>query len=162
MICEAQIEPQNARKLAIQITAAVVPDHLTSEPMHSDKMNCARNTMLLTMAMSVPSPLIWPSTRDSPLSTNCVGNSINSTDVSNLFSDSEITGKVIENPISNQDGQSVTRPNDKPIRQTHLQCSAVINERNCQQKWFHLAGWRFGLSSPYYELKWIHTIPSEW
>lgn len=58
MTCVAQIEAQKAKKLAIETTAVVVPDHLTIDPMHSDRMNCAKNTMLLTMAMSVPRPRI--------------------------------------------------------------------------------------------------------
>lgn len=49
---------QNAKKLAVETTDVVVPDHVTIVPMHIDKMNCAKNTMLLTIAMSVPSPLI--------------------------------------------------------------------------------------------------------
>lgn len=58
IICVAHIEAQNAKKLAIDTTAVVVPDHFTIEPMHIDKMNCAANTILLTIAMSVPSPRI--------------------------------------------------------------------------------------------------------
>ena len=56
MICVAEIAPQKAKKLATETTAVVVPLHETIEPMHIDKMNWARNTMLLTMATSVPRP----------------------------------------------------------------------------------------------------------
>lgn len=58
MTCVAHIDAQNAKKLAIDTTAVVVPDHLTIDPMHIDRMNCAKNTILLTIAMSVPSPRI--------------------------------------------------------------------------------------------------------
>lgn len=58
MTCVAHIDAQNAKKLAIDTTAVVVPDHLTMDPMHNDRMNCAKNTILLTIAMSVPSPRI--------------------------------------------------------------------------------------------------------
>lgn len=56
MICVALIAPQKLRKLATLTTAVVVPDQITIEPMHKDSTNCARNTMLLTMATSVPRP----------------------------------------------------------------------------------------------------------
>lgn len=56
MICVAHIAPQKLKKLAVDTTAAVVPDHVTIEPIQIDKINCAKNTMLLTMATSVPSP----------------------------------------------------------------------------------------------------------
>lgn len=56
MICVADNAPQKLKKLATLTTAVVVPDHVTIVPMHIDKMNCAKNTMLLTMAMSVPKP----------------------------------------------------------------------------------------------------------
>lgn len=55
---EAQIAPQKLKKLAVEITAVVVPDHFTIDPMHRDKINCAKKTILLTIAISVPSPLI--------------------------------------------------------------------------------------------------------
>lgn len=54
----AQIAAHNAKKLAVETTAVVVPDHVTIDPMHSDSMNWARNTILLTIAISVPRPLI--------------------------------------------------------------------------------------------------------
>lgn len=53
----ALIAPHKLKKLAIETTAVVVPDHVTIVPMQSDKMNCAKNTMLLTMAISVPNPV---------------------------------------------------------------------------------------------------------
>lgn len=56
MICVALIAPQKLRKLATLTTAVVVPDQITIDPMHKDRMNWARNTMLLTIAMSVPRP----------------------------------------------------------------------------------------------------------
>lgn len=58
MIRVAQIAAQKAKKLAVETTAVVVPDHATIDPMHKDSMNCARNTILLTIAISVPSPRI--------------------------------------------------------------------------------------------------------
>lgn len=58
MICVAAMAPQRLKKLAIETTAVVVPDNVTMVPMHSDKMNCARKTMLLTIAISVPNPRI--------------------------------------------------------------------------------------------------------
>lgn len=63
----AVIAPQKARNEAIAITATVDPTALTMEPMNMDRMNCARKTMLLSMATSVPRPrscvptLAWPS-----------------------------------------------------------------------------------------------------
>lgn len=72
MTCVAQIAPQKLKKLAIDTTAVVVPDHMTIVPMHKDKMNCAKNTMLLTMAISVPNPRICASCVFEPVSTsNC-------------------------------------------------------------------------------------------
>lgn len=59
MICEAEIAPQNARKLATLTTAVVVPVKDTIVPMHIERINCARKTMLLTIATSVPNPRIW-------------------------------------------------------------------------------------------------------
>lgn len=56
--CVAEIAPQRLKKLATETTAVVVPDHVTIVPMHKDNINCAKKTMLLTMAISVPSPLI--------------------------------------------------------------------------------------------------------
>lgn len=56
IICVAHMAPQKLRKLAVDTTAAVVPDHATIEPIQIDRMNCAKNTMLLTMATSVPRP----------------------------------------------------------------------------------------------------------
>lgn len=58
MTCVAEMAPQKLKKLATEITAVVVPDHVTIVPMHNDKINCAKKTMLLTIAISVPSPLI--------------------------------------------------------------------------------------------------------
>lgn len=51
--------PKNARVVATLTTAVVVPDRLTMVPMHIESMNWARNTMLETMATSVPRPRIW-------------------------------------------------------------------------------------------------------
>ena len=36
-----------------------IPELATMVPMRDDRMNCARNTMQLTMAMSVPMPRTW-------------------------------------------------------------------------------------------------------
>lgn len=58
IIWVAQQAAQNAKKLATETTAVVVPDQVTIDPMHIDRINCAKNTMLLTIAISVPSPLI--------------------------------------------------------------------------------------------------------
>lgn len=56
IICVAQMAPQKLKKLAVDTTAVVVPDNVTIVPIQIDKMNCAKNTMLLTIATSVPSP----------------------------------------------------------------------------------------------------------
>lgn len=58
MTCVAAAAPQRLKKLAIETTAVVVPDHVTIVPMHNDKMNCAKKTILLTIAISVPNPRI--------------------------------------------------------------------------------------------------------
>lgn len=50
--------PKNASAAATLTTAVVVPDTLTIVPMHMERMNCARKTMLEIMATSVPKPLI--------------------------------------------------------------------------------------------------------
>uniref|UniRef100_A0A2M4DBD3 Putative secreted protein n=1 Tax=Anopheles darlingi TaxID=43151 RepID=A0A2M4DBD3_ANODA len=50
--------PQKLSRAATLTTAVVVPLQATMEPMQMDSTNCARNTMLLTMATSVPSPRI--------------------------------------------------------------------------------------------------------
>lgn len=74
MIWVALMAPQKLRKLATLTTAVVVPDQITIEPMHSDRMNWARNTMLLTIAMSVPRPRTSVPMIPSPaaLISNCV------------------------------------------------------------------------------------------
>lgn len=48
--------PQKLKNAETPTTAVVVPAHITMVPMQSDRINCARNTMLLTIAMSVPIP----------------------------------------------------------------------------------------------------------
>lgn len=55
----AEIAPQNARKAATPATAAVVPAQLTILPMQIERVNCARNTIELTIATSVPRPRTW-------------------------------------------------------------------------------------------------------
>lgn len=48
-----------AKKLrmdAALTTVVVVPNRLTKYPINMERMNCARNTMLLTMPTSVPRP----------------------------------------------------------------------------------------------------------
>lgn len=55
--CVAEMAPHKLKKLATATTAVVVPDHATIEPIQIDSINWARNTILLTMAMSVPRPL---------------------------------------------------------------------------------------------------------
>lgn len=57
IIWVAERAPQKLRKLAVDTTAVVVPDTETIVPIHIDNINWAKNTMLLTMATSVPSPL---------------------------------------------------------------------------------------------------------
>lgn len=57
MICVADIAPQKLKKLATLTTAVVVLVTETMVPIHNDNINCAKNTMLLTMAISVPKPL---------------------------------------------------------------------------------------------------------
>lgn len=66
MICVALNAPHKLRKLAIETTAVVVPDHFTIVPMQMDRMNCAKKTMLLTMATSVPRPRTCEPTSSSP------------------------------------------------------------------------------------------------
>lgn len=39
MTCVAHIAPQKLRKLAVDTTAVVVPDHFTIVPMQIDKIN---------------------------------------------------------------------------------------------------------------------------
>lgn len=56
MTCEADSAPQKLRKLATLTTAVVVPVHNTIDPIHRDRINCAKNTILLTIAISVPKP----------------------------------------------------------------------------------------------------------
>ena len=52
----AATAPHRARDEATATTVTVEPTTLMSVPMHMESMNCARNTMELTMATSVPSP----------------------------------------------------------------------------------------------------------
>jgi len=54
----ADIAPKKASAVATLTTAVVVPDTLTIVPMHMERMNWARKTILETMATSVPKPLI--------------------------------------------------------------------------------------------------------
>ena len=50
--------PQKLNELATKITADVDPIIVIILPIHMDKINCAKNTMLETIAISVPSPRI--------------------------------------------------------------------------------------------------------
>lgn len=50
---------------AATTTVTVDPVWAMMEPMDSDRMNCARNTMQLTMATSVPMPRTWGGGRGS-------------------------------------------------------------------------------------------------
>lgn len=68
MTCVATMAPQKLRKLATPTTAVVVPARLTMLPMHMERMNWARKTMLLTMATSVPKPRSWVASFASPVS----------------------------------------------------------------------------------------------
>lgn len=70
MICVALNAPHKLRKLAIETTAVVVPDHFTIVPIQMDKMNCAKKTILLTIATSVPRPRICVPTCSSPSAFN--------------------------------------------------------------------------------------------
>lgn len=56
IILVAAIAPHKLKKLAVATTAVVVPDIRTIVPMQMERKNCARNTMLLTTAISVPKP----------------------------------------------------------------------------------------------------------
>lgn len=59
MTCVAAMDPKKARALATLTTAVVVPDIDTIVPMQRDRINWARNTMLETIATSVPRPRTW-------------------------------------------------------------------------------------------------------
>ncbi len=48
--------PQKLRNEAATITATVDPDAAMIDPMDRERMNCARNTMQLTIPTSVPMP----------------------------------------------------------------------------------------------------------
>jgi hypothetical protein len=52
----ADIAPHKPRMEAILTTVVVVAKMLKMYPIHTDRMNWARNTMLLKIATSVPSP----------------------------------------------------------------------------------------------------------
>jgi len=52
----ADIAPHKPRMAAKLTTVVVVPKKLTIYPIHMERMNCARKTMLLRIATSVPSP----------------------------------------------------------------------------------------------------------
>lgn len=69
MILVADIAPQKLKNAATLTTAVVVPVHETIDPIQMDSMNCARNTMLLTIATSVPNPLTVASCFTSPSAT---------------------------------------------------------------------------------------------
>lgn len=64
MTCVAVKAPQAASRLAAHTTAVVDPTAEMIEPMHEERMNCARKTMDDTMATSVPRPLTWCSGPD--------------------------------------------------------------------------------------------------
>lgn len=49
--------PQKLRKAATLTTAVVVPVQDTIVPIQIERINCARKTIELTIATSVPSPL---------------------------------------------------------------------------------------------------------
>jgi hypothetical protein len=52
----ATMAPHKLRMAAVLMTVVVVWKMLTIDPIHMERMNWARNTMLLTIATSVPSP----------------------------------------------------------------------------------------------------------
>ena len=52
----AQTEPKKLKIAAIKMTATVLPVASTTEPAKVDRTNWAINTILLTMATSVPRP----------------------------------------------------------------------------------------------------------
>lgn len=64
--CDADKAPKKLKALATDTTAVVVPEYVTIVPIHIDKMNCAKNTILLTIAMSVPNPRTWPPIDERP------------------------------------------------------------------------------------------------
>lgn len=66
IIFVAVIAPQKLKKLAILTTAVVVPDMLTIVPMHKERINWAKKTILLTIAISVPSPRTLDPNLDEP------------------------------------------------------------------------------------------------
>lgn len=68
MTCVALIAPQKLRKAAVLTTAVVVCVIETICPINKDKMNCARKTIELTIATSVPMPLFSAEYLDSPVS----------------------------------------------------------------------------------------------
>lgn len=52
--------PQAAKVLATPTTAVVVPETLTMVPRPHESINCAKNTIEETIAMSVPNPRTSP------------------------------------------------------------------------------------------------------
>ena len=62
----AVMAPQVLRTAAITTTIVVVPAAVTIEPTQRLSTNCARKTMLETMATSVPSPRTWCVVRTEP------------------------------------------------------------------------------------------------
>lgn len=64
----ALIAPQKLKKAAVPTTAVVVSVIETICPITQERMNCARKTMELTMATSVPIPRFSPEYLDSPVS----------------------------------------------------------------------------------------------
>lgn len=52
--------PQTLRRLATTVTITVDPANWTNVPIVDDRHNCAKKTILLTTAISVPIPRICP------------------------------------------------------------------------------------------------------
>jgi hypothetical protein len=68
MTLVALIAPQKLKNAAVPTTAVVVCVMATTCPMMHERMNCARNTIELTIATSVPIPRVSPEYFDSPVS----------------------------------------------------------------------------------------------
>lgn len=84
MTCVAEIAPHAANTLAAQTTAVVDPTAAMMEPMHKERINCARKTMEDMMATSVPRPRTCcsgPSARTPSSVLNCGEKIINTVTV---------------------------------------------------------------------------------
>lgn len=64
------MDAQNANVLATLTTEVVVPESETMVPIQIDNTNCARKTILETIAISVPNPRTCPQFLSSPSGVN--------------------------------------------------------------------------------------------